>query len=153
MGRPLVTSEAPLGIVSYELAGGMDRSAAIIASWSGAARAMALLSLGLDFLYLLVYPAWFSLAAVRLGIRLGAAWQRPGASVAWMVLLCAPLDAVENHALIQQLVRGASEGYARLAWGSAALKFSLVGIAAVHLAAAGASRLLAGIRSRPGNRE
>jgi hypothetical protein len=26
---------------------------------------------GLDFLYLFVYPAWLSLAAARLGLRLG----------------------------------------------------------------------------------
>ncbi|MEN8184819.1 MAG: hypothetical protein ABFS46_20045 [Myxococcota bacterium] len=146
VGQALVTPEAPLGIVSYEFAGSMDLSSAILASWSAHARAMAMLSLGLDFLYLLVYPAWFSLAAVRVGRGLGAGWRGPGAAVAWGVLLCAPLDAVENHGLIQQLVHGPTDGYARLAWAAAAPKFALVGIAALYLMAAGTTRLLARMR-------
>lgn len=142
VGQQLVTAEAPLGILSYELAGHLDRSAAILRSWSADARAAAMLSLGLDYLYLLVYPAWLSLAAARLAGRLGVGWRGPGAVVSWGVLASAPLDAVENHSLIQQLLHGASSLHAQLAWWCAVPKFVLVALAGVFLMLAGSAWLL-----------
>ena len=141
LGQALVTHEAPRGIVSYELARDVDRASAIIDSWSADAREKAMLIQGLDYLYLLVYPAWFSLAAARLGARLGGAWRRPSSVVSWVVLMSAPLDAVENHALIQQLVHGPSAVYAQLAWWCALPKFTLVAIAGAFLALAGSAWL------------
>jgi hypothetical protein len=142
LGQALESPEAPNGIVSFELARHLDRSAAILVSWSASAREAAMLIQGLDYLYLLVYPAWFSACAARLGARLGGAWQRAGALVAWGVLLAAPLDAVENHALIAQLVDGASEANAQLAFWCALPKFALVGLGALFLFIAGGQWLL-----------
>ena len=146
LGRELVTPEAPLGIVSYELAGHFDGSASILRSWSTEAKAAAMLTLGLDFLYLLVYPACLALAAVLLGTRLGGGWHRAGWGVSWVALAAAPLDAVENLALIQQLVHGPSAVYAPLAWGCAVPKFASVVIAGAFLAFAGSVGLLARLR-------
>jgi len=147
VGQELVTAEAPRGIISFELAWSLDRSAAIIRSWSEAARAAAMFSLGLDYLYLVVYPAWFSLAAVRLGRRLGGQWNLVGVAVSWAVLAAAPLDALENHALIQQLVHAPSAFYAQLAWWCAVPKFVLVVIAAVYLVMACIASLVARLRA------
>jgi len=146
LGQELVTSEAPHGIVSFELAGSVERSSAIIDSWSPHARAIAMLIQGLDSLFLLVYPAWLSMAAVRLGTRLGGRWAQPGLLVSWLVLGSAPLDAVENHALVEQLMHGPSPLYAQLAWLCAAPKFVLVAGAAAFLLLASCTRLL--VRSR-----
>ncbi len=142
LGRALINAEAPSGIVSYELAGHVDRSAAMIRSWSADARANAMLIQGIDSLYLLVYPAWFSLAACRLVARMGARWRRSGLLVAWAVLLAAPLDVLENHALTEQLMHGPSQFYAQLSWWCAVPKFALVGIASAFVLLASGARLL-----------
>ena len=147
VGQELVTAEAPHGIVSYELARSFDRSAAIIGSWSPRARAGAMLIQGLDYLYLFVYPTWFSLAAARLGARAGGGWRRAGSAVSWIVLASAPLDALENHALIQQLMHGPSQVYAQLAWWCAVPKFILVVLAGTFLVLAGCARLLIRLRA------
>lgn len=150
VNAPLVGPEAPYGIVSYELAGSAARAEAILASWSAEARAWAMLSLGLDYLYLLVYAAWLSLSALRLSAPLGSGWRRAGAALAWAVLAAAPLDALENHALVQQIASSASPAWARLAWWCAVPKFALAWLALAYLVVAGGLRAWrAGSRSRP----
>jgi len=126
MGRALVTPAAPHGIVSFELAYDVERSRAILAAWSDEARAVAVLIQGFDYLYLVVYPAWLSLAAALAGSRLGEGWRRAGSALSWAVLGSAPLDAVENYALIQQLLHGPTQHDAAVAWWCAVPKFALV---------------------------
>ena len=126
MDRMLVTPAAPKGIVSFELAGNLERSEAIIQSWSEQVRSVAMLIQGFDYLYLLIYPAWLSLSSIMLGAMLGGRWQSAGLVTGWAVLLAAPLDAVENYALIQQLMHGAAAGSAQLALWCAAAKFALI---------------------------
>ena len=128
MDRALVTSAAPNGIISFELAGSLERSEAIMRSWSDHARSSALLIQGFDYLYLIVYPAWFSLAAISLGAVLGRSWQSAGLLTGWLVLVAAPLDAVENYALIQQLLHGAAADQAQLALWCAMAKFALIAV-------------------------
>ena len=82
-----------------------------------------MLSLGLDYLYLGVYPAFISLACVWTARRIA---RRAGIALAWAVLLAAPLDAVENTALVWMLVHGPGDAAAVLAWACALPKFALV---------------------------
>jgi len=141
MDGELVSPEAPNGIVSYELAGSLAASDAILQSWSERAKSTALLVQGFDYLYLFVYPAWFALGAARLGAALGGAWGSIGSVTSWSVLGAAPLDAIENYALIEQLLHGATALHSRLAWWCAVPKFALVVLAAVFIASAGCVRL------------
>lgn len=136
MDRALVTAAAPNGIISFELARTAARSAAILDSWSDYARSIAMLIQGVDYLYLLVYPAWFSCACGQLGSQLGGRWLRLGTAISWLVLLAIPLDAVENYALIQQLLHGPSGIDAALAFWCAVPKFALVFMSAGFLVAA-----------------
>lgn len=132
VGAALFSDAAPQGILSYEFAGDAATAARILASWSSEAREQAMLSLGLDYLYLTVYPAFLSLACVRIAVRLGGRLPRAarlGAALSWAVLAAGALDAVENYALIRLLTDGASESWAGLAWWCAAPKFALVGAA------------------------
>ena len=133
MGQALVTTAAPNGIVSFELARSLGRSSSILQSWSEHAQSVAMLMQGVDYLYLLIYPVWFSSLLYLLGSRLGEGWQRAGCAISWLVLLAIPLDAVENYALIQQLLYGPMEFHAWLAWGCAVPKFALVGLATAYL--------------------
>jgi hypothetical protein len=140
-GRILVTPQAPYGIISFELTGHIHGAAAILQSWSPQAREWAMWIQGLDSLYIIVYPAWLSLAAAMLAARLGTGWRSVGLAVSWLVLACTPLDAVENHALVQQLTQGPDAGYAELARWCAIPKFVLAAVAASFLILAAATRL------------
>jgi hypothetical protein len=133
--RALTTPEAPLGIVSYELAGSAERAAAILDSWSQAGRSAAMFVQGLDAFFLVAYTSWLSLACVRLGGRLSGSWRRACFATSWAVLLAAPLDALENFSLVQQLSHGPSNLHSQIAWLSAIPKFVLVASCGALLAA------------------
>jgi len=136
LGAPLQTDAAPNGIVSFELARTEAGARAILDSWDAPAREAAMLVQGVDFLYLLAYPAAFSLAAILLGRRIGGRWQSAAQPLAWAMWLAAPLDAVENLALIEQLRAGPSAGAAWLAWACAIPKFALVFVLTAFVLAA-----------------
>ncbi len=147
MDRSLVSAAAPQGIISFELARTLEQSTLILNSWSPDTRMIAMLIQGFDYLYLLVYPAWFSIVSARLGLFLGGAWGFTGLLVSWLVLVAAPLDAIENYALIQQLLHGPDAYLASLAWWCAVPKFALIAVAvAFVLLAAGV-----GLARRPRN--
>ncbi len=133
IGQPLVTPAAPRGIVSFELARALEPAVAMLASWDEGARQRALLSLGLDYLYLFVYPAWLALSMRMLGRSLSGAFERTGRRLSWIVLAAVPLGALENVALIREIVVAPSLGLARLAWACAVPKFLLVGAAFAYL--------------------
>lgn len=60
---PLKTPEAPLGIISFELAWDAATARAIVASWSPRARERAVQSLRVDFLFIPAYAT-----AIALGV-------------------------------------------------------------------------------------
>ena len=132
----------PNGIVSFELAGTAAAAGAILDSWNPKAREAAMLIQGLDYLYLLVYPAFLSLLTWRLGARLGGGWERAGSSIGTGVWLCAPFDAIENQALIAQIMHGASDALARRAYLAAVPKFLLFTVAVVFALAAATAALM-----------
>ena len=146
MDRALVSAAAPHGIVSFELARTLENSTRILHSWSREAQLTAMLVQGFDYLYLLVYPAWFSMVAVRLGALLGGVWGLFGLPLSRVVLLAAPLDAVENYALVQQLLHGAAAHHASLAWWCAVPKFALVAGALAFVLIAGGAGLTRRLR-------
>jgi hypothetical protein len=145
LGAPLQTEAAPSGIVAFELAGTEAGARTILESWNGPAREAAMLVQGVDMLYLLAYPAFFSLAALQLGRRAGGRWLAVAAPLAWAIWLAAPLDLVENLALIEQIRSGPSAVAARIAWACAIPKFALVITLALFVLAA----LLRSVVRRP----
>jgi hypothetical protein len=147
IGAPLVTEAAPGGIVSFEFAGSAEQAGRIVASWPPEARERATLSLGLDYLYLLVYPAWFSLACALTARRGAGALAAAGLALSWLVLAAGPLDAVENAALLRLMGAAPSDAAARLAWLCAGPKFALVLAASLYLLAAQAALALRRLRS------
>ena len=62
--KPLKTTVAPAGIVSFEFAGNPDSARAIIDSWEETGKVYAGLSLGLDFLFLLLYAGCIAMGCV-----------------------------------------------------------------------------------------
>lgn len=129
VGGPLINESTPYGIVSFELAGTVERSAAILASWDRNAQMLAAFSLGLDFLFLLLYSTTIALACIwasdvmqALGWRL----ESMGVPLAWGSWMAAVLDAIENLALVKILFGALDSPYPEIAKWCAIIKFALV---------------------------
>jgi hypothetical protein len=128
-GEPLVNSEAPFGIVSFEIAGTWPTAARIISSWDSAARLHAAFSLGLDYLFMPVYSCTLALSSLWAGEKLRALnWPLAGFGVplAWGSWLAAGFDSVENLALILLLFGTNASFWPGLAAWCACLKFGLI---------------------------
>ena len=128
--RPLRTEEAPNGIVSFELAGTVEKASLIVASWSETARTYAGFSLGLDFVFLILYSTTIAMVCLRGGEALRARGRPLGSLAPWLAWGqwgAAILDAIENVALFVVLVGPVAVPWPQLAWGCAVAKFALVG--------------------------
>ena len=136
LGAPLKTEAAPSGIVSFELAGSLAGTQAMLESWGPAGRVYAGLSLGTDYVFLLAYSS-----AIALGCVLAArsfsrrvSWLAAlGPVLAWAVLGAALLDAVENWALIQVLLGTQQAVWPALARICAIPKFLIVGLGLLYV--------------------
>jgi hypothetical protein len=142
------------GIVPFELAGSTERATEILGEWGERGRDSARLSLGLDFLFLIAYGAFFWLAV--LAIRDAArrrGWNRyarPGATVALLAILAAACDTCENIGLLLVVNGHADSAAPTVATGFALAKFVTLGVAQLYLLAGLAA--LAVDRLRPPNR-
>ncbi len=126
IGAPLITSAAPAGIVSFEFAGTAVNAQTMIDSWDTQAKIHAGLSMGLDFLYPLIYAMAISLAVVVASGRFQGWLHKVGAWLAWGVWLAAGLDYIENIALIQLLLGSTNDLWATVAYWAASIKFLLI---------------------------
>ena len=129
VGALLLTPPAPYGIVSFELAGSVEKTQAIIASWGLDAQLHAAFSLGLDYTFMLAYALTLSLACVWAGEVLArSAWPLAGLALplAWGQWLAAVLDAVENLALWRSLSGPVQAPWPQIAYWCAGLKFMLI---------------------------
>ncbi|MFQ5434212.1 MAG: hypothetical protein ACE5FD_04980 [Anaerolineae bacterium] len=139
LGRPLTTDAAPAGIVSFELAGDLASARQMIASWGPDGGAYAGLNLGLDFLFMALYPV-----AIGLGcVLVGRTWLPfVGSLLAWGQLAAGLLDVVENASLIQVLLGANTEWWPGLARWCAIPKFSLVVLGLVFVLVGTAVKLV-----------
>lgn len=138
LDQPLKTDQAPNGIISFEIAKDFLRSQSILSSWDQHSRLFAALSLGLDFLFLLVYSLFLSLLCFKTAERFTGKnnWFRSiGIIIAWLQFLAALFDAVENYALIQLLLGSQKELFSLMAYYFATAKFLLIITAFVYLIA------------------
>ena len=129
IGAPLQTAAAPAGIISFEFAGTLENAQQMLASWDPDQQVRAGLSLGLDYLFLLLYSTAIAFASFRVAATLRDG--RPllataGVWLGWAQWLAAALDAVENVALISLLLGSQGALWPPLAWGCAAVKFAIV---------------------------
>jgi hypothetical protein len=129
VSEPLVTSQAPQGIISFELAKTSERSTAILNSWDSTQKLIAAFSLGLDYVFILIYSITLSLGCVWTSSILSA--KRPalamlGIFIAWLQWVAAILDGIENVVLFRLLLDDISSPYPQLAFWCAILKFGII---------------------------
>ena len=136
LGRPLNTEVAPLGIVSFQLAGELSLAQSMVESWGPTGRVYAGLNLGLDYLFMVAYSSSIALGCVLVASRLptrGASLSSLGVLLAWAQFGAALLDAVENYALIQVLLGSRQAFWPVLARWCAMPKFLIVGAGLVYV--------------------
>ncbi len=132
----LKNDSCPNGIVSFELAKDVNTSKAIIDSWNTTAKTAAGMSLGIDFLFLLLYSGFIGLAIYILNEKL---WKpkkfiyQTGKFFVVLIFLAALLDSIENIALIQLLKGHLEQIWASIAFCAAIIKFTFVGISILYL--------------------
>jgi hypothetical protein len=126
LDQPLRTSAAPNGIVSFELAGDIQTSEAMIDSWDPNARLFAAFGLGLDYLFMPAYALALSLGLLFAGSG-KTAWYRTFTHwLGWAAIAAAFLDAIENYALWRLLAGGTDSSFPQIAAACASVKFALL---------------------------
>lgn len=137
IGEPLVTPQAPLGIVSFELAGTPSQVGLILDSWDGRAKQYAAFGLGLDYLYLLAYSTAVGLGCLLAGVAIrSAAWPLAslGIPLTWGVWTAAVFDAIENLGLTLILLAGITANtWPAIVRLCALLKFGLLFLGLVYV--------------------
>jgi hypothetical protein len=126
---PLKTAVAPMGIVSFELAGELTTAQAMVRSWNHNAQIYAGFSLGFDYLFMVLYSTTIALACVMAVRRFNLRWRMValvGSILAWGQWVAAILDGVENYALFVLLLGSKNPLWPEVAWWCAIVKFSLV---------------------------
>lgn len=98
----LKNSAAPLGIVSYQFCGFTQSCQMIIDSWVESEQKRALLQMGLDYLYLFIYP--LSLASAVLLANPKTALDGFALRTFGVCIVMGGCDAIENYALIRMLL-------------------------------------------------
>jgi len=136
LGRPLNTEPAPLGIVSFELAGELPRAQSMVESWGQTGRVYAGLNLGLDYLFMVAYSSCISLGCVLVAHSLSprlSSVSSLGVLLAWAQFGAALLDAVENYALIRVLLGSQQALWPVVARWCAIPKFLIVAAGLVYV--------------------
>lgn len=149
---PLENPSAPYGMVSFQLAGSLDLSRAIINSWDQHTRVLAALNLGVDYLYMVAYAFTIGLACVLLARRFANRWPsltQTGIWLSWGMLVALLLDATENYFLISLLTGAQQAFWPLLARWCALPKFGLVLAALAYLALGGVVALILATRREP----
>ena len=131
INEPLETEAAPNGIVSLQVCGLNGSCSAVLQSWGTAQREQAMLSLGFDYLFLVLYPTVIAASLFLLAPRLRAPIARATAMLAWLVIGAGVADAVENYLLVQVLRTGEESMYALSAALLAIAKFCVLGVALI----------------------
>jgi hypothetical protein len=127
LDAPLKNEVAPMGMLSFEVAGTLAKAQSIIASWNQEAQLSAAANLGLDNLFLFLYGGTISLGCV-LVLKVLSKWRRfaaVGLLLAWAQIPALLFDAVENYALLRTLLGAQASWLPALAWWSAMPKFIL----------------------------
>ena len=131
----LVAPTSTMGIIDFELAKTVERSQEILDGWTPMAKTYAGLSLGFDFLFLLIYTLFISLIIHKLNVRVWA-YRKPyriGEILIWSMFITAILDTVENVCLIKLLVGRMSYYWSSVAYFFAMAKFVLIGISIIYI--------------------
>jgi hypothetical protein len=144
-GAPLTTEAAPYGVVSFELAGTVEKADEILSSWDAAAQQRATFGLGLDFLFMVAYASTIAFGCgMAAQVLRGSGWPLAqwGNRLAWGAILAALLDVVENLSLTIVIFGTVTSPWPEIARWCAIFKFVLVFVGIVYVIYGGAVALV-----------
>lgn len=124
----LRNNATPNGIVSFEFCAYTDSCQAALKAWGAAGQNLAMLSLGLDYLFMLLYPAFICVCLLLLARQFSARLKQVTVCAAWLALAAGAADVIENYGLIQLVLNPQEAFYGWLAAVFATIKFSILGI-------------------------
>ena len=124
----LQSSSATHGIVSFEFCALSASCAAQLQDWGVRGQQLAMLSLGLDYLFIPLYAGLLWLALIGVAPLQPAKWQPLTRLMAHLAVLAGLADSLENYALIQMLLSQSIEPFGRLAALCASFKFALLAL-------------------------
>ncbi len=132
---PLKNEVCKSGIVSFELAKDLDNSINILNSWDTNAKINMSLSLGFDFLFIVVYSSFIALLIFNINNSLweGKPYYKLGKLLIVMIFIAALFDVGENIALIKLLFGDLNQTWSSAAYYFATIKFTIVIICIVYL--------------------
>lgn len=139
VNEPLKTAAAPQGMISFQLAATLEQSLAIITSWHQDRQRWAVMSLAIDFLFILVYLVTLvRLTGYCLSDRPGVREQQIGRWVRALFVAAGISDVGENILLLNNLA-APSDTLSLAATGCALMKFTglLLGAAGLVVIRAG----------------
>lgn len=129
---PLKNEISPKGIVSFELAKDLNVASAILDSWDIAARTSAGMSMGLDFLFIVLYTTVLVLLLL-LTKPPTSFFQKVFRIICGLLLFAALCDVVENIALIKLLLGDLKQFWVSLAYYMAIIKFGIILLGIAYL--------------------
>ncbi|MGH1335290.1 MAG: hypothetical protein ACRBFS_04115 [Aureispira sp.] len=132
---PLRNENCKDGIVSFELAKDLETTVTILNSWDTNAKNNASLSVGFDFLFLLVYSSFIALLIFKINNRLweNHAFHKVGRALIVLIFSAAFFDMIENVALIKLLLGDLEQMWCSIAYFFAIGKFAIVLICIVYI--------------------
>jgi len=118
------------GIISFELAKDLSKSEAILNSWNTLSKTSAGMSMGFDFLFLIIYSLFITILIHLVNEKL---WGKSkinsvGVLLIWLAFLAALFDMIENVALIKLLLGDLQQKWSSIAYYFAICKFSLLSL-------------------------
>ncbi len=133
---PLQTDEAPMGIVSLQLAGSLSEARIIIDSWDDEGLFNAGISLGIDYLFMLAYGVSVGLGCVFIGRKLSNKkkfMSAAGYTLSWGLIAAVAADVLENYALILTVSGADTEMWPVLSYWCASVKFLILALAFIYI--------------------
>ncbi len=123
------------GIISFELAKELETSKAVINSWNEQSKIAASLSMGLDFLFLIVYASFIAILIHKLNDKLwkDTTFYTIGNIFVWGAFMMALSDAIENIALIRLLMGDLQQYWSSIAYYFAILKFVILALGILYV--------------------
>ena len=138
---PLKNEVSPGGIVSFEFAKELSRAVEIMESWDVHARTSAGMSMGLDFLFIILYTS-FLILLLKWTAKKSQVLNAVNKPLQLLLLLAAFCDVVENMALIQLLRGHLDQIWSLTAYYMAFIKFGIIALVLAYLLIQGLSFLI-----------
>jgi len=135
LDTPLKNEVCKNGITSFELAKDLDQTVKILDSWDTKAKISMSLSLGFDFLFLLIYSSFIALLIYNINESLWKkkSFYRFGNLLIVLIFVAAFFDVIENIALMKLLLGDLKQIWSSIAYYSAFIKFTIVLICIIYL--------------------